>query len=122
MTTELVFLMSALKGGDIRKWLGEDNIRKLEAKDAELLKQASTEFSAMRTRLGEDADPAVTRWTMYQLPVATQAGMVEPIRFYHREQGERDAQRVRILTDWSGPPRLQSLHFQTGRILPPAAR
>ena len=91
MTTELVFLMSALKGGDIRKWLGEDNIRKLEAKDAELLKQASTEFSAMRTRLGEDADPAVTRWTMYQLPVATQAGMVEPIRFYHREQGEREA-------------------------------
>lgn len=93
MTTELVFLMSALKGGDIRKWLGEDHIRRLESKDAELLKQVSAEFSAMRTRIGDEAAPATTRWTMYQLPIATQAGLAEPIRFYHREQGEREANR-----------------------------
>ncbi len=84
MTTELVFLLSAIKGGDIRKWLGDQHIRRMEENAPELLKQVSREFSLMRSSIGEEAEP--TRWTMYQLPLQTQAGMIEPLRLYHREQ------------------------------------
>lgn len=88
--TELVFLMSALKGGDMRKWLGEDTLRRLQEHNHELLKQIGTEFSAMRRTLGDEAEPA--RWTLYQLPVAVNAGLVEPMRFFHREQGDHESE------------------------------
>lgn len=87
LTTELVFLISALKGGDIRKWLGEDNLRTLEDTKADMLRRISAEFATMRSTLGDEAEP--TRWTLYQLPFATGVG-IEPLRLYHRESSEKD--------------------------------
>ncbi len=84
LTTELVFLMSAIKGGDMRKWMGEEHFKRLQEHNAELLRQIGTEFSAMRRVVGDEAEPL--RWTLYQLPLYTGAGIVEPLRFYHREQ------------------------------------
>ncbi len=87
LTTELVFLMSALKGGDLRKWLGDNHLRKLEDTKADMLRRISAEFATMRSTLGDESEP--TRWTMYQLPFATGAG-IEPLRLYHRESREKD--------------------------------
>lgn len=87
LTTELLFLMTALKGGDLRKWLGDDTTRRLEDSKEELLRHISTEFSGMKRSVGEEGDPV--RWNVYQLPMATATG-VEPLRIYHRENEDKE--------------------------------
>jgi|GEM_PF-2288115 len=97
LTTELVFLMSALKGSDLRKWLGEDTLRRLSDTNPDLLKQIGTEFSLLRRSIGEEGE--AVRWTMYQLPVSLNAGVMEPIRLYHRENSEKEAQDQETRTE-----------------------
>lgn len=95
LASEMLFLMSALKGGDVRKWLGEETVRRLEERKGEALKRIAAEFSGMKHSVGEAGDPQ--RWTLYQLPLATGVGM-EPLRFYHRESDpgeEREEEKRR---------------------------
>lgn len=107
LTTELVFLMSALKGGDLRKWLGDETMKRLEDSKADLLKQISAEFATMRRNVGEEGDPV--RGTLYHLPFATAAG-VEPIRIFHRDNGNKSKAEPEQKGE-SGEHFLVDIHF-----------
>jgi hypothetical protein len=89
LTAELVFLLSAVKGGEWRKWVGEPNLRRLEANSAtagEMARFLAAELPALHQEVGKDAEPG--RWQLYQLPFVTPEGMTTPLRLLHRRSGE----------------------------------
>jgi hypothetical protein len=91
LTTSLVFLLSALKGGDLRRWLGEQTMRQLQDKAPELLNRIGEAFTAARTGGFEAREPQ--GWNMYVIPFY-QDGKVEPVYYYQKERGSDNDQNL----------------------------
>lgn len=83
LTTEIVFLMTALKGGDFRKWIGDDNITQLELQGkANMLGQLATDFKALGTI---PADPRDNHWHQLLIPLAHEQ-QIHPVKLFTKGQ------------------------------------
>jgi hypothetical protein len=83
----LLFLMTALKGGDIGRWLGAEPLRVLErAGRGDLAGRLKADFGQL-SRLAQDAGGD---WRLFALPVIGD-GDVQPIRFFLRKHDDADA-------------------------------
>jgi hypothetical protein len=87
----LLFLMAALKGGDISRWLGGEPLRALErAARGDLVGRLRGDFQQL-SRLAQDAGGD---WRLFALPVIGD-GDVRPVRLYlRRHDGDEDAARA----------------------------
>ncbi|MDZ7714081.1 MAG: hypothetical protein U5L06_13725 [Rhodovibrio sp.] len=82
----LLFLMTALKGGDIGRWLGAEPLRTLErAGRGDLAGRLKADFGQL-SRLAQDAGGD---WRLFALPVIGD-GDVRPIRFFLRRHDGDD--------------------------------
>ena len=82
----LLFVMTALKGGDIGRWLGAEPLRTLErAGRGDLAGRLKADFGQL-SRLAQDAGGD---WRLFALPVIGD-GDVRPIRFYLRKHDAED--------------------------------
>jgi hypothetical protein len=78
--------MTALKGGEIGRWLGQEPLRALErAGRGDLAARLKTEFGQL-SRLTQDAGGD---WRLFTLPVIGD-GDVRPVRFFLRQHDEDD--------------------------------
>ena len=83
LTAGLVFFLSALRGGDLRPWLGESNMRILERSRPNLASRLSNDFNL----LGKIADePVGADWRVAMIPINTGVG-IEQIRMLIRHHG-----------------------------------
>ena len=86
LTSGLVFFMSALRGGDMRHWFGESNMRILEKTRPNLASRLANDFNA----LGKVADEAINSdWRIALIPINTGAG-IEQIRMLVRHHDNDD--------------------------------
>jgi hypothetical protein len=83
----LLFLMAALKGGDIARWLGGEPLRALErAARGDLMSRLTADFQQL-SRLAQDAGGD---WRLFALPVIGD-GDVRPVRlFLRRHAADQD--------------------------------
>ena len=82
----LLFLMTALKGGDLGRWLGAEPLRTLErAGRGDLAGRLKADFGQL-SRLAQDAGGD---WRLFALPVIGD-GDVRPIRFFLRRHDGDD--------------------------------
>ncbi len=86
LTTNMLFFISALRGGDLRGWLGDNAMRTLErAGRGDLVNRLSEEFS----QLGRAVNESAADWRMMLVPFYNQQ-QVEQLRMYWRRGGEDD--------------------------------
>jgi hypothetical protein len=82
----LLFVMTALKGGEIGRWLGQEPLRALErAGRGDLAARLKAEFGQL-SRLTQDAGGD---WRLFTLPVIGD-GDVRPVRFFLRQHDDED--------------------------------
>jgi hypothetical protein len=85
----LLFLMTALKGGDVGRWLGAEPLRTLErASRGDLAGRLKADFGQL-SRLAQDAGGD---WRLFVLPVIGD-GDVRQIRFFLRKHDGEDDQQ-----------------------------
>jgi len=90
----LLFFASALKGGNIRDWLGRDNTQWLDDNGhGQLLQKASSEFSAMAQQFTR---PPEGHWQSLFFPVAVENELQQMRLFVKRERknSEQSASRA----------------------------
>jgi hypothetical protein len=82
----LLFLMTALKGGDLGRWLGAEPLRTLErAGRGDLATRLKADFGQL-SRLAQDAGGD---WRLFALPVIGD-GDVQQVRFFLRKHDQDD--------------------------------
>lgn len=87
LTTNLVFLLSAIRGGDARGWLGDAAVSALEeAGRGSLLARLSEDMRAMSRQA---AEPLPDGWTVFPLPFG-EPDRPERLQLYLRHGGDRD--------------------------------
>jgi hypothetical protein len=86
LTAGLLFLIAALRQGDVKQFMGDKAWQALDSIEPELLKKLSGEISQMQTTL-RDAAPG--QWTTLTLPVHVER-QIEPLRMYFKRE-ENDA-------------------------------
>lgn len=81
MGISIVFLLQALRGGVLDRWLGQDGLRALKRASggSSPLEQ---EFSSLQ---GRAKDGAGADWRLFHLPVTTNDD-IEPLRLYLKDQ------------------------------------
>lgn len=82
LTATLVFFMAALRGGDVRQWLGRQAVQSLEASErgGGLLKALSDDFQTLQRA----AEPSEAGWRSFLIPVAWDER--RPIRLLTRRE------------------------------------
>jgi len=89
LTATLLFFMTALRGGDVRGWLGRNATQALEAAGRRgLLDSLSDDFKTLQRA----AEPSETGWRSYLIPVAWDER--RPIRLLTRKE-RRDGREGR---------------------------
>jgi len=86
LTASVLFLISSLRGGNLRDWLGEPTVRDMQRLRPELVARVSEDFG----RLGVAADDPGAAWRGYLLPFLSGEAL-QPVRlFVHRHPEEDD--------------------------------
>ena len=82
LTAALVFFMSALRGGDVRTWLGRNAVQTLEAtaRGSGLMKALSDDFQTLQRA----AEPSETGWRSFLIPITWDER--RPIRLLTRRE------------------------------------
>ncbi len=84
LTTNIMFFLSALRGGDIRTWMGDGPVRVLERARPDLSGRLRDDLGQM-TRINDD--PATGEWRMLAMPFMND-GDIERIRMLLRDDQE----------------------------------
>ncbi len=85
----LLFFISALKGGDLRDWIGARTTSKLEERGlGPVLKKATAEFSGLQKLAG---DPMQTGWQTTFMPVLVD-GQVQMVRMFNKRNRKQHDQ------------------------------
>ena len=100
---ELLFMLTALKGGNLRSWLGEEQSAALEAlgrrqsgdTKGDMLSRLEAEFSGLKT-LPDPVNDGV--WRSVFLPIFDQ-GQVQPLQYFLKKQQHKDEQGQQKDTD-----------------------
>jgi len=85
LTATVMFFLAALRGGDLRSWLGEPQIRTIERTRPNLLGRLNEDFQT----LGRIADEPKGDWRVALIPVNTGEAL-EQIRMLMRHGGEEE--------------------------------
>jgi len=89
LTTGLIFFLSALRGGDIRQWFGETNMRILEKAQPNLASRMSSDFNTLAKVADE---PGGNDWRVAMIPINTGV-QIEQVRMlvrHHENEHEDD--------------------------------
>ncbi len=96
LTTEIVFLMTALKGGDFRKWIGDDNLKQLELQGkSNMLGKLANDFKALGN---VPAEPRDNNWHQLLIPLAHEQ-QINPIKLFTKGQEHETPNGARSTTD-----------------------
>ena len=99
LSAQILFFLSALRGGDLKNWLGDSAVRLIERERPNLLSRLGGEFQAM----AKFADaPNNGDWRMAMIPIQHD-GMVERIRLYQRQpkdKKEKESDGKRFVLDF----------------------
>lgn len=70
LTSTILFFMAALKGGDIKQWLGHQNINTINAKQkTELLAKLERSFTTLSRSFAEPTPVQGGEWRSFQMPM-----------------------------------------------------
>lgn len=86
-TAPLLFLLSALKGGDIRQWLGHKLSEDLALRAPDLLRQAMGEFDSMRPQAKPSTDQT---WQVIPLPIQAEGEKQARLLVRHWDEDEEE--------------------------------
>ena len=92
LAANINFLVSAIRSGDIKNWLGDAPIRALQRTKPELISRLSDNFSQI-TKLSDDSTPSI--WRSYPLPFLN-GHEIEQIRLYIKRKSENDDDGVEL--------------------------
>jgi hypothetical protein len=84
ITTGMLFFLSAILTGDVRRWMGEESMRVLQRTSGNLLDRLRQDFGDMRRMATE---PSGQEWRSYLIPILV-GGELEQLKLFIR--GERD--------------------------------
>lgn len=85
LSAQILFFLSALRGGDLKSWLGDSTQRLLERERPGLLSRLNNEFQAM-AKLADE--PSSGDWRMALIPIYHDE-KVERIRLYQRRTKDK---------------------------------
>jgi len=80
LTAQMLFFLSALKGGDFKAWLGDSASRVIDRERPGLLTRLSGDFQIMAKMADE---PQQNDWRLALIPFLN-GNSIEQVRFYHR--------------------------------------
>ena len=86
MTANILFFLSAVRGGDLRAWLGDNTVRVLQRINPGLLGRMRDDMGQL-SRLADD--PTTGDWRIFMIPFLN-SGQMEQIRLFTRSQAEDD--------------------------------
>jgi len=86
LTTDILFFLAALKGGDVKKWLHDKTSRVLDKNEPALLARLGTEFGQLRGNQVEAREAG--QWNVLSFPIGYGED-VSPVHMYYRHS-ERD--------------------------------
>lgn len=86
LTAQMLFFLSALKGGDVKAWMGESTTRILERERPGLTSRLSGDFQIMSKMADE---PQSGDWRLALIPLLNN-GQIEQLRMYYRGKGGQD--------------------------------
>lgn len=89
LSAQMLFFLSALKGGDVKAWLGENTTRILDRERPGLIGRLNGDFQVMSKMADE---PQSGDWRLALVPLYN-GGQIEQLRMYYRgggEQGEEE--------------------------------
>jgi hypothetical protein len=100
MTANILFFLSAVRGGDVRAWLGDNTVRVLQRINPGLLGRVRDDMGQM-SRLADE--PATGDWRIFMIPFHN-SGQLEQIRLFTRPQAEdeddeENGPRTRFVVD-----------------------
>ncbi|GEM_PF-1266865 len=89
MATSMLFFLSALRGGDVGKWLGDDAIKILEQNNrSDLIRKLTTEFGTLRQFFTDSPSP---NWQAAFVPVHDGTNWQQARMFLKKEPQGADA-------------------------------
>ena len=133
LAANMLFFLSALRGGDLRAWMGGTATRILQTQAPDVMRRLGDDFQQL-SRAADD--PASADWRLTVLPFLN-GSAIEPIRFFLRgkkrdgDDGDDEATRFVIDVDMSQIGKIQldgliraerkhvDLIIRTKRPLPP---
>ncbi|MEQ9559116.1 MAG: hypothetical protein RIG67_25355 [Rhodospirillales bacterium] len=86
MTANILFFLSAVRGGDVRAWLGDNTVRVLQRVNPGLLGRMRDDMGQL-SRLADE--PSAGDWRIFMIPFLN-GGQLEQIRLFTRPQAEDD--------------------------------
>ncbi|HEY9080899.1 hypothetical protein [Magnetovibrio sp.] len=86
LSTQMLFFLSALKGGDIKAWLGDSVTRVIERDRPGLTGRLGSDFQIM-SKLADE--PQSGDWRLALIPLWN-SGALEQLRMYYRNRGGQD--------------------------------
>lgn len=90
LTQTMLFFLAALKGGDIKQWIGQKSLDAMEQKYGDTLKRLGAEFAALQPLF---ADPAPQQqWISASIPVYVDQKL-EHIKLYVKQDETKDSIR-----------------------------
>jgi len=84
MTANILFFLSAVRGGDVRAWLGDNTVRVLQRVNPGLLGRVRDDMGQL-SRLADE--PTTGDWRIFMIPFLNN-GQLEQIRLFTRPQSE----------------------------------
>lgn len=113
LVTDMLFFLSALKGGDISKWLGEKNTRTLQQKKyGDLLERISSDFQSIKPATVADTPASATNWQHYTIPLLMDGNLATIQLLHRRHHYEQENSQSN-----EEPIKNQSDHFVVGITL-----
>ena len=85
MTTGMLFFLSAMMTGDVRRWMGEETMRALQRTGGNLIERLRQDIGEMRRMTSE---PTGQEWRSYLIPILV-GDELEQLKLFVR--GEREA-------------------------------
>lgn len=86
MTTGMLFFLSAMMTGDVRRWMGDEAMRVLQRTSGNILDRLRQDVGEMRRMATE---PAGQEWRSYLIPILVGQDL-QQLKFFIR--GEKDAE------------------------------
>ncbi len=112
MLNDIAFLFAVIKGGDMKKWLGEKTLKQLSNEGkTELLARLSSEFQTLKNVQTEPKEAG--GWQHYMIPVQVD-GNVEAVRFFHRHQENQQEHQQHNEKEGQKPRMEATDHFIVG--------
>jgi len=89
ITTGMLFFLSAILTGDVRRWMGEESMRVLQRTSGNLLDRLRQDFGDMRRMATE---PSGQEWRSYLIPILV-GGELEQLKLFIRGEREQEDEK-----------------------------